>query len=70
MLPHKTVRAYMAERGGEQWKNAMLLEVTGHWMAAHRDKLSDNSQSCIYSKHKHRLKRVVDGWIVKTAKKR
>ena len=65
-----TLRAYMAERGGDQWKNSMLLEVTNHWMTAHRDTIADNTGSSHYSEHRWRGKKVVAGWIVKTIPKR
>jgi hypothetical protein len=69
-VPHGTLRAYMAGRGGDQWKNAMLIEVTHHWVTAHRDTVADNTGSSHYSEHRWRGKKVVDGWIVKTKRKR
>ena len=70
-VPHgTTLRAYMAGRGGEQWKNSMLLEVTGHWMTAHRDTVADNTGSSHYAEHRWKGKKMVAGWIVKTKKKR
>lgn len=64
-----TLRSYMAGRGGEQFKNSMLLEVTRHWMSAHMDVVSDNHGTDHYSKHPKRLKRMVRGWIVRTKPK-
>lgn len=65
-----TLHRYMTDRGGEQWKSAMLIEVSNHWMVAHRDTLSDNSMTCHHSEHKQRLTRIRDGWIVRTKRKR
>ena len=61
-----TLRKYMAGRGGDEWKNAMLICVTGHYMVAHKDAVADNHHSeTHYSKHPNRLKKVRAGWIVK-----
>lgn len=65
-----TLRAYMAERGGDEWKNAMLLETSNHWMTARRDTVSDNFGTYHYSEHPGRLKRVYDGWIVRTKRRK
>jgi len=65
-----TLRAYMAGRGGEQWKGSMLLNIGNHYVTVHKDIVSDNHATCHYSEHPHRLKRIVKGWIVKPRKKR
>jgi len=60
-----TLRAYMAERGGEQWKTPMLINVTGHYVTALKDEVSDNHSTSHYSKHPHRLKKIEKMWIVR-----
>lgn len=63
-----TLRAYMAERGGKEWKGTMLLEVTGHYVVARRDVISDNhAQDKHYTDHPMRRKIVKDGWLIERA---
>jgi hypothetical protein len=65
-----TLRRYMAERGGEQWKSAMLLEVTDHWVVVRKDYVSDSIQSGHYDKHWAKGKKVRAGYIVRTKPKK
>ena len=61
----KTLRAYMAGRGGKEWKANMLLEVTNHYVAVNRDMVSDNhSQDDHYNDHPMKRKIVRDGWLI------
>lgn len=66
-----TLRHYMAGRGGQPWKEMMLIEVTGHYVVACRDIVSDSHQQDVhYSEHCNRLMRVKRAWIVKRSKVR
>lgn len=60
-----TLRAYMAGRGGPEWKATMLLEVTHHFVVVNRDTVSDNhAQDKHYTEHPMRRKIVRDGWLI------
>ena len=65
-----TLRRYMSERGGEQWKNSMLVQVSNHWVVTNKDTVSDFTGTSHYSKHEYRLKKVHAGYIVRTKPKK
>ncbi len=66
-----TLHRYMRERGGEQWKAVMLVNVTDHYVVINRDTVSDNhQQDRHYTKHRWSLKKIDKAWIVKRKPKR
>jgi len=64
----KTLRAYMAGRGGPEWKAVMLVCAGNHYVVINRDTVSDNQETAHYSKHKNRLKRIHYAWIIERKK--
>lgn len=66
-----TLRAYMAGRGGAEWKGVMLVNVTGHYVVVHKDTVSDNHQQDMhYSEHKYRRKKIDRMWLIKRKPRR
>lgn len=62
---YPTLRAYMAGRGGSEWKTPMLINVTGHYVTALKDEISDNFTAAHYSSHPHRLKKIETMWLIR-----
>lgn len=66
-----TLRAYMAERGGPDWKTTLLLQVGNHYVVANRDSVSDNhAEDFHYQDHPYRLKRVKKIWRIERRKRK
>ena len=66
-----TLHRYMRERGGEQWKAVMLVNVTDHYVVINRDTVSDNhQQDKHYTEHRWNRKKIDKAWIVKRKPKR
>lgn len=62
----KTLRAYMAGRGGPNWKETMLVNVTDHYVVINRDTVSDNhQQDKHYTEHRWKLKKIESAWIIR-----
>lgn len=66
----KTLNQYMAERGGEQWKGVMLINVTRHYVVVNRDIVSDNhQQDKHYTDHTMKRRKIERAWIITRRKK-
>lgn len=65
-----TLHRYMRERGGEQWKGVMLINVTDHYVVAHRDQICDNRTPAHYTKHHTRGKKIEKAWLIKRIPRR
>jgi len=59
-----TLHRYMRERGGEQWKGVMLINVTDHYVVAHRDMICDNRTPAHYTKHRCRRQKIQKAWLI------
>ena len=60
-----TLHRYMRERGGEQWKGLMLVNVTQHYVVVHKDTVSDNHQEDKhYTEHRWRRKKIEQAWLI------
>ena len=60
-----TLLRYMADRGGEQWKGLMLVNVTRHYVVVHKDTVSDNhQQDKHYTEHRWRRKKIDKAWLI------
>jgi hypothetical protein len=60
-----TLRAYMAGRGGAEWKGVMLVNVTSHYVVIHKDTVSDNhQQDKHYTEHRYRRKKIDKAWLI------
>ncbi len=61
----KTLRAYMAARGGPTWKGLMLINVTNHYVVACKDRVSDNQQhDAHYTEHRCSRKKIERMWLI------
>ena len=60
-----TLHRYMRERGGDQWKGLMLVNVTSHYVVVHKDTVSDNhQQDKHYTEHRWRRKKIDRAWLI------
>jgi hypothetical protein len=60
-----TLRAYMAGRGGAEWKGVMLVNVTSHYVVIQKDTVSDNhQQDKHYTEHRYRRKKIDKAWLI------
>ncbi len=61
----KTLRAYMAGRGGAEWKGLMLINVTSHYVVVCKDIVSDNhQQDRHYTEHRWNRKKIERMWLI------
>jgi len=65
----KTLRQWMRGRGGPNWKETLLVQLTSHFVVVHRDQVLDNRAEAHYSEHHSGRCRVDQIWRIRPKKR-